>query len=575
MVSQLGKKHRPAKVALLALVLCFAFSSVHGANFDVDNAGAAAYSAGWGTNFPNWTLDGTVFTGTGFGSWNIRSDQYTVAAVESVRLLSTNPAVLALDSSGKSFRLSGGFQGPNSNGGYTPAYAKAERWIDPAGLSVGQTLSFQVAVKWRNGNKGFDLIGANDAVLFNFSVKNDDYLVENAASGFGSIGNSYSDDTIFTFLFVQTNSSGGTWKITRAGGVVSTNVGTYTGVPRRVDWFAGESSVNGTNDPLFFNNLVIGPATTLNLSVNMNAKIKKNAFNTTNHGLVMRGSFDWGSNGFPLTDTNGKGIYTASIVYPGTPGTNVEYRMFATGTGGLQWEDRLSAWRATGGSSGGSHNRSLSLTANGTSQDISIYFGDDDGDGPKITLNGANPLYLSVGSNFMDPGATAEDSAEGTTVNITGTGTVNTAVVGNYTVTYTASDAAGNPSAPVTRTVVVTANDGYDAFISGKTTNSQTLAEYAFGATDVGVLNSGNRPQVSVSGGNLVLTYNVRVTNPSLVVVPQLSTNLPSFAPDTSITTSTNGQTTNNGVVLEQRTASVPIDGPGRKFLRLQVQRGP
>ena len=121
------------------------------------------------------------------------------------------------------------------------------------------------------------------------------------------------------------------------------------------------------------------------------------------------------------------------------------------------------------------------------------------------------------------------------------------------------------------------ANDGYDAFIAGKTTNSQTLAEYAFGATDVGALAPGDRPQVTVSGGNLVLSYQVRVTNPALIVSPQLSTNVPSgFASDPSIATNTVGQITNNGVVLEQRTASVSVDSanPNRKFLRLQVQRG-
>ena len=91
----------------------------------------------------------------------------------------------------------------------------------------------------------------------------------------------------------------------------------------------------------------------------------------------------------------------------------------------------------------------------------------------------------------------------------------------------------------------------------------------------MGALAPGDRPQVTVSGGNLVLSYQVRVTNPALIVSPQLSTNLPSgFASDPSIATNTVGQITNNGVVLEQRTASVSIDSASRKFLRLQVQRG-
>jgi hypothetical protein len=40
------------------------------------------------------------------------------------------------------------------------------------------------------------------------------------------------------------------------------------------------------------------------------------------------------------------------------------------------------------------------------------------------------------------------------------TSTVNTAVVGSYTVTYNVSDAAGNPAIPVVRNVTVTPSVG-------------------------------------------------------------------------------------------------------------------
>jgi hypothetical protein len=186
-----------------------------------------------------------------------------------------------------------------------------------------------------------------------------------------------------------------------------------------------------------------------------------------------------------------------------------------------------------------------------------------------------------VNDPYSDDGATSVDLLDGncevtTTVSPSGTLATITQSPGTYTITYNSMDAAGNSGAPATRTVVVAsaANDGYDAFISGKTTNSQTLAEYAFGATEVGVLATGNRPQVAATGGNLVLSYNVRVTNPALVVVPQLSTDLSGFATSGAITVSTNGQITSNGILLEQRTASVPVDSVPRKFLRLQVQRG-
>ncbi|NDB96621.1 MAG: DUF5011 domain-containing protein, partial [Verrucomicrobia bacterium] len=57
------------------------------------------------------------------------------------------------------------------------------------------------------------------------------------------------------------------------------------------------------------------------------------------------------------------------------------------------------------------------------------------------------------------PGATVTDNRDATRA-INGTGSVNTAVVGIYTLTYTATDAAGNLAIPVTRTVNVVLDPG-------------------------------------------------------------------------------------------------------------------
>jgi DNA/RNA endonuclease G (NUC1) len=73
--------------------------------------------------------------------------------------------------------------------------------------------------------------------------------------------------------------------------------------------------------------------------------------------------------------------------------------------------------------------------------------------GPNITLTGANPLILALGATFADPGATATDTSGGSRP-VTPSGSVNTAVAGSYTRSYTATDTLGNVST-VTRTVVV------------------------------------------------------------------------------------------------------------------------
>jgi len=75
---------------------------------------------------------------------------------------------------------------------------------------------------------------------------------------------------------------------------------------------------------------------------------------------------------------------------------------------------------------------------------------------PSITLNGANPLNIVQGSTFTDPGSVVTDNVSAGLAALV-TGAVNTTVVGAYSLTYNASDAAGNPATPVTRTVNVTA----------------------------------------------------------------------------------------------------------------------
>ncbi len=76
---------------------------------------------------------------------------------------------------------------------------------------------------------------------------------------------------------------------------------------------------------------------------------------------------------------------------------------------------------------------------------------------PTISLLGANPLTLTVGSTYSDPGATAVDETDGdlTAAIVVGGDTVQTERPNSYTVTYDVTDQAGNQAAQMKRTVVV------------------------------------------------------------------------------------------------------------------------
>ncbi|MHB8660338.1 MAG: immunoglobulin-like domain-containing protein [Minisyncoccota bacterium] len=76
---------------------------------------------------------------------------------------------------------------------------------------------------------------------------------------------------------------------------------------------------------------------------------------------------------------------------------------------------------------------------------------------PVVTLIGEAAMQITVGNAFTDPGATATDDVDGNlTAKIVVTGSVDTATAGLYTLTYSATDAAGNTSS-VSRVVTVAA----------------------------------------------------------------------------------------------------------------------
>jgi hypothetical protein len=75
---------------------------------------------------------------------------------------------------------------------------------------------------------------------------------------------------------------------------------------------------------------------------------------------------------------------------------------------------------------------------------------------PVLTLLGAASVQVPSGSVYNDTGATAEDNIDGDiSASIVVVNRVNTAVVGDYTVTYNVTDFAGNSATSITRTVTV------------------------------------------------------------------------------------------------------------------------
>lgn len=129
---------------------------------------------------------------------------------------------------------------------------------------------------------------------------------------------------------------------------------------------------------------------------------------------------------------------------------------------------------------------------------------------PQITITGNNPHYVTLGTSYSDAGATATDDRDGNvTSRIQVTGTVNVNFAGTYTVTYTVSDTAGNPSVR-TRQVVVQGKTQYRYRTSSTSTSCSTCYSTCYSYT-TGTA-SYSCSSGSLSGSSCVSSYGVYST---------------------------------------------------------------
>ncbi len=236
-----------AEIWLVAFGLFALSGTSSAAVIGTDHAGAAAYDDG----FDNGD-DGSITGDAAFGAWGETQNGGAGKFIgDSTNLASGAGADINM--AGESFAL--------FSFGDDGSFVNMARSFGSA-LSVGQTFSLDLAVNFRGGLKGFHLTDADANKLFSFTIGNlgggDDYTVENAATGNGSIGDAYDANTAFSIMITQTSAGGGTWSITRSGGINDFDSGTYAGVAERFELFHFNGP-GGSEQDLYVNNLSIVP----------------------------------------------------------------------------------------------------------------------------------------------------------------------------------------------------------------------------------------------------------------------------------------------------------------------------
>jgi len=272
------------------------------------------------------------------------------------------------------------------------------------------------------------------------------------------------------------------------------------------------------------------------LSVDMSIQQQKGRFDPNRENVVVRGWDGWGlSEGIPMS-SSGSGIYTAAAyLNSATSADNLrQYKFFVTGktpedsgyelVWNLGYQDNRAA--STGGLANFGSNTSIPI----------VYFGNDDGVGPNIVLNGADPIHIEEGAGFDDPGVdSARDQAENTNFKnipnaVSVLGAVDDSTLGTYTLTYKVSDNSGNESLK-TRTVVVDPRPltPFEIWSGGVPLGSDNLAKYAIGGAS-GLTAQGEAPKVGtgfiVPNHYSYIEAIVRTDDSKLLVVGEASTDL-------------------------------------------------
>lgn len=144
------------------------------------------------------------------------------------------------------------------------------------------------------------------------------------------------------------------------------------------------------------------------------------------------------------------------------------------------------------GSQVGSYQLSITATDKASnSAKITVNIHVVDTAAPVLLLNGDNPVCLSLGNEYVDPGVTVSDNystASETTITMGGN-LVNTDTRGWYCLTYIATDASGNNSKLLQRTVYIDLIDSGKPcdFISGKVCGKDPMSIVAYRAPSMEV----------------------------------------------------------------------------------------
>ena len=228
-------------------------------------ASAATVGSDKASNYTTATWINGSNGGTGFGAWGLTNNNNGTSIFAGYLIQDST-----LNASGNgNINTAGTSFGMYANPG--TAFANADRSFVGA-LTLGQTFSMQLAVNFRNGNKGLNVYSGGapgvGTQVFNFNTGNvggtDGYYYTIGAGTAVNTGFAYAADSVFTLSYTQQTATAGMFTIGRtsagtpaANGSVNIPLAATSGVSSFRIYNSG--STNSNSDNVFFNNLAVVP----------------------------------------------------------------------------------------------------------------------------------------------------------------------------------------------------------------------------------------------------------------------------------------------------------------------------
>ena len=160
---------------------------------------------------------------------------------------------------------------------------------------------------------------------------------------------------------------------------------------------------------------------------------------------------------------------------------------------------------------------------------------------PTITITGANPISVTTGTTYSDPGATCTDGTDASPT-LSTTSDVDVQTAGTYQVTYICTDSSSNTATATRDVVVADAPDTTDPTVSsierhiptGQNTGSQTLVYQVTFSEDVTGVDAGDFVLSPDSTGTGGASWQFVQTSEPAIPIPDRSTIQDSIAVEQS-----------------------------------------